>query len=215
MKPNKRIVLPEILDHLQADDPRAVRSRRDLRLINLLMGNHHWLLKQVKELRERGITKIVEIGSGDGLFCNKLGEEGFSVQAIDLAPEPKELHENVIWRQGDIFELLGEIKGDVIIANLFLHHFKEDELKKLGELFHHYSYFLCCEPLRWSTAHVFGKILHPVINDVTRHDMHVSIDAGFVEGELCELLGLEESFEISESSSWQGGARVLASKNER
>ena len=31
----ERVVVPEILDSLPADDPEAVKSRRELRLINL------------------------------------------------------------------------------------------------------------------------------------------------------------------------------------
>ena len=30
----ERVVVPEILDELEGTDPRAVRSRRDLRLVN-------------------------------------------------------------------------------------------------------------------------------------------------------------------------------------
>ena len=39
----KRTVIPELLDHLPADDPHAMRSRRDLRRINFLMGNERWI----------------------------------------------------------------------------------------------------------------------------------------------------------------------------
>ncbi len=34
-----RRVEAETLDHLREDDPRAIRSRRDLRRINRIMGN--------------------------------------------------------------------------------------------------------------------------------------------------------------------------------
>ena len=36
----KRIIEPELLDTLPPDDPRAVRSRRDLRRVNAWMRNH-------------------------------------------------------------------------------------------------------------------------------------------------------------------------------
>ena len=38
--PMNRIVQPELLDELPPDDPRAMRSRRDLRRINAWMRNH-------------------------------------------------------------------------------------------------------------------------------------------------------------------------------
>jgi hypothetical protein len=36
----ERVVQPELLDELPARDPRAARSRRDLRRLNMLMGHH-------------------------------------------------------------------------------------------------------------------------------------------------------------------------------
>src|SRR5690606_611777 len=45
-----RVVLPEILDSLPPDDPRAIRSRGDLRRINRLMGSLGWLLRALDAL---------------------------------------------------------------------------------------------------------------------------------------------------------------------
>ena len=51
----KRVVKPEILDELDGSDPRAIRSRRDLRFINLLMGNERWIQRSVNSTqRKRG-----------------------------------------------------------------------------------------------------------------------------------------------------------------
>ena len=46
----KREVEPEILDGLPAGHPDAIRSRRDLRLVNALMGNQRWILKQLHRM---------------------------------------------------------------------------------------------------------------------------------------------------------------------
>ena len=60
----ERTVIPEILDHLAVDDPRAVRSRRDLRMINFLMGNERWLVSRIRGRAES--ESVSELGSGRG-----------------------------------------------------------------------------------------------------------------------------------------------------
>ena len=47
------------------------------------------------------------------------------------------------------------------------------------------------EPDRANLPHGLGRLMHPWINHVTRHDMHVSITAGFAAGEIQRLLGLD------------------------
>ncbi len=44
-----RIVKPELLDELPPADPRAVRSRRDLRRVNAWMRNHAIMARALAE----------------------------------------------------------------------------------------------------------------------------------------------------------------------
>ena len=44
----KRIIEPELLDTLPPDDPRAVRSRRDLRRVNAWMRNHAIMIRALQ-----------------------------------------------------------------------------------------------------------------------------------------------------------------------
>src|SRR5207244_11350489 len=63
----KREVLPELLDELPVDDPRAVHSRRDLRRVNAWMGNAGIITRALNEaLQDRSPESIVELGAGDG-----------------------------------------------------------------------------------------------------------------------------------------------------
>jgi hypothetical protein len=62
----ERVVEPEILDGLPANDPEARRSRRDLRLLNVLMGNERWLARQVAAHPEAAARGVVEAGAGTG-----------------------------------------------------------------------------------------------------------------------------------------------------
>lgn len=205
----KRLVIPEILDHLPADDPEAQRSRRDLRRINFLMGNERWVWRTVRHFPEAARRGVVEIGAGEGDLCGKLAAQ-FPVAAYDLAPRPDPLNPRVEWHQGDIFAMPAPPSGGILIANLFLHHFEAEALAELGRWIGHFEVLVICEPDRARLPHVLGGLMHPWINRVTRHDMHVSITAGFAAGEIPRFLGLGAEWRIRESSTWRGARRVVA-----
>lgn len=202
----KRVVKPEILDELAGDDPRAIRSRRDLRLINFLMGNERWILKQLAH-ESRTPERVVELGAGTGELTKKIAELA-PVTGLDFQAKPK--HVKPDWLEGDLFQMLPLAEGDVVIANLILHHFEDEALAKLGELLQERKRLVAVEPWRSRISLVEGALLWPVINEVTRHDMMVSIRAGFQKGELKKALGLGSEWHFQEEVSLLGGIRVLA-----
>ncbi|MGB0153704.1 MAG: hypothetical protein ACPGFB_06705, partial [Verrucomicrobiales bacterium] len=61
-----RQVIPEILDSLSAEDPAAIRSRKDLRRLNFVMGNDRWIRSIVTEYAGPASKGILEIGAGEG-----------------------------------------------------------------------------------------------------------------------------------------------------
>ncbi|MBK1881073.1 class I SAM-dependent methyltransferase [Luteolibacter pohnpeiensis] len=208
----QRSVVPEILDRLPANDPEAVRSRRDLRRINFLMGNERWVLKNLRHLATAPASTITELGAGDGHLSRQIAHHfpASQLHAWDLSPPPETLPTNLKWHQTDIFDDLSSIQGDVLIANLFLHHFEKDALQQIGTIAAQFSTLLFCEPDRARLPHFHGRLLHPCINRVTKHDLHVSIDAGFSAGEIAEFLGLNPSvWKIREQSNWRGSRRVV------
>ena len=64
-----REVRDEILDGLAPEDPRARRSRSDLRRINALMGNARTVARLLGSGRP---GTILEIGAGDGAFARRV-----------------------------------------------------------------------------------------------------------------------------------------------
>ncbi|MDA7504777.1 class I SAM-dependent methyltransferase [Akkermansiaceae bacterium] len=197
----KRQLTPEILDSLPGDDPGALRSRRDLRLINFLMGNERWILKQ----NYRG--GVIELGAGEGKLTQKLAERG-QVVGLDFQERPDNLE--IPWLAGDLFHNLPEVKGETIVANLILHHFRDDQLAQLGKLIRERRSLIAVEPWRSRISLAEGYVLWPLINRITKHDMIVSIRAGFRNGELRKLLDLGDDWEWKEEVSLLGGLRVLA-----
>lgn len=207
-----RVVRPEILDHLPADDPEAARSRRDLRTINFLMGNERWICRTVRRFPETAARGIVEIGAGGGALAGKLAGlfPDAPLTACDLAPRSASLDGRVLWSQGDLLADGTSMSGGVLVANLFLHHFEGEALRQLGKLCDGFEVVVFNEPDRGFLPHVLGMLMWPFINRVTRHDMHVSIRAGFAEGELAGFLGLDpETWRVRETSTWRGARRMI------
>lgn len=206
-----RLVEPEILDRLPADNPEAVRSRRDLRRINFLMGNERWIARRIARLpsSRKGVW---EIGAGEGRLLQRMAmrHPEMPLTGCDLAPRPADLPDRIVWRQGDVFDELPTASGGVLIANLFLHHFADPLLARFGSLLANFDALCINEPHRSSLAIAQGRLLLPFVGPVTRHDMLVSIRAGFRRGELPERLGLTGGWRVREETTWRGAIRVLA-----
>jgi hypothetical protein len=202
-----RLLQPELLDHLPADDPRAMRSRRDLRRINGLMANARAMAGALRVFAaNREPHTILDLGSGDGAFMLRVARQ--------LAPHWRKVtiilqdRQNIVsaatregfaglgWRAEtvsvDVFEFLGRARStpiDAITANLFLHHFTDDQLTRLfaraAELT---SVFVACEPRRAKAVVELSRLLWLVgCNDVSVHDAVASARAGFAGRELSAL----------------------------
>jgi hypothetical protein len=65
--------------------------------------------------------------------------------------------------------------------------------------------------LRASIPAFLAKLATPFVNAITRHDMRVSIEAGFVSDEIPKLLDFEKhGLHFQETYTWRGSQRVLA-----
>jgi hypothetical protein len=190
-----RVLVPELLDSLPHDHPDAIASRRDLRRINALMGNFRWLQMQLTRCDD-GRGPILEIGAGDGglmrRICAAAPDLAPRCHALDLAPRPASWPAGATWHQTDLWsdeaaDCLGG--AEIVLANLVLHHFDNEDLARLGARLMRCRVLLACEPCR-REFHVWqGRLLYPLLNRVTRHDMVVSIRGGFRGRELAAGLG--------------------------
>ncbi|QTN33733.1 hypothetical protein HZ994_15910 [Akkermansiaceae bacterium] len=209
---SSRRLTPELLDSIPHDDPGAIRSRRDLARINCFMGNDRWIIRKIPDHP----AHITEIGAGDGLLLSKISKlhPRAEISAYDLAPRPAHLAENISWHRGDIFAQAPPAHGGVLIANLFLHHFTEAQLATLGTWMRGFGILLFSEPLRASFPLLMGKLATPFIHPITRHDMRVSIEAGFRPGELPDALRIDRKhYQISETAHCRGSIRMVILRN--
>ena len=216
-----RVVAPEILDGLPADHADAIASRRDLRRINAAMGNLRWMREQITA-RSRPGDRIVELGAGDGMLaamvCARRPELAGNYHALDLAPRPAGFPREASWHcmnlwSGEAAELLRS--AQTVAVNLMLHHFQDDDLRRLGLLLEGCREIIVCEPCRRERFVYLARLTFPFINRVTRHDMVVSIRAGFRRGELTGLLGGAEGERKSrEQETWLGALRGVYTRAE-
>ncbi len=217
-----RIVERELLDHLPAQDPDALRSRRDLQRLNSWMGNPRivsGLLRQALAARRIGSPIcLVELGAGDGTFiCKVLPtlsiRDGGKVYLVDrqkaVASELPDQIRALGWEaefvQADVFAFLQSFPSRAIamVANLFLHHFHSEELKELLALVAaRTEIFIATEPTRsqWSllTCRFLGLL---GCNRVTRHDALASIRAGFKANEIATHWPEGTGWKISETKA--------------
>ncbi len=203
----ERSLQAELLDELQADDPRAVGSRRDLRRINALMGNARLMARAVRGAAPQAAPRrIVDLGAGDGDFLLRWvrrmaplapGTEVLLVDRQDTADagvvtalgacglKPQRVQaDGLEWLRAQPAK-----SGTWVLANLFLHHFTPESLRELLNAIAEKAE-LCgaCEPRRGWWPLAASRMLGLIgANAVTRHDAAISVRAGFHGGELSAL----------------------------
>lgn len=182
------------------------------------MGNARIMMGVLASaFRDRSPESVVELGAGDGTLLLRLAKKLGSrwkpsrVVLVDqqrlLSPKTwaafKALSWNVEVVQRDVFDWLERPEpapNDLTIANLFLHHFTANDLRRL---FRHAAnqtgFFLACEPRRSHAALRATGLLRLIgCNDVTRHDARISVRAGFTNQELSSLWPVDSAWRLME-----------------
>ena len=217
----QREVEPELLDDLPPADPGAVGSRADLRRLNFIMGHAGILSRACRHqlaepaLRARPL-RLVELGAGDGTLLLQLARRwsalGVTAEATLLdrqnvvSAETRRAFAALNWSvqsaAADVFAWLEPQAPavDVMLANLFLHHFPEKPLRALLRLAAaKTNLFIACEPRRSVRALTASRLLCFIgCNNVTQHDAVVSVRAGFAGRELSALWPAVAGWRLSE-----------------
>lgn len=210
-----RVIAVETLDGLAADNPAAMRSRRDLRRIHLVMGTRAILLRALHDstasIRKGTPLRVLELGAGDGTLllgvARALAPTWLKVEITLLDRQPLIDHKTIksyaevgwtaVEKVVDVFDWIAGSNNypqmnskttdwDLIIVNLFLHHFEDVLLTLLlNKIASRTNQFYACEPRRsWlalAGSHLVGAI---GANSVTREDAVLSVHAGFCGNEL-------------------------------
>lgn len=207
-----RILETEFLDHLDPADPGAVRSRRDLRFLDLFLGNSRWILRALRRIQDR-CGRFVELGAGEGRLCSCVhaAYPGSEIMGLDLIARPRDLPTPIRWMSGDFLQTLPGVEAEACYGSLILHHLDAFSLGRLGWELRRFSFLLFSEPYRGMFPLRMAGLASPLFGDITRHDMPASIRAGFRKGELARLLGLDTArWEIRETVTRRGTLRFAA-----
>lgn len=216
-----RVVEPELLDELSPEDPRALRSRRDLRLLNFGMGHLRIMADVLSEyFRPSALPRIVELGAGDGHFLLGVARrlrtkwpiaEATLVDRLDsFDPEIRDRFNSVGWSVRTEIRtasnwLRQSIPGtaDAIICNLFLHQFRVEELTEMLQLAgRRTGLFIALEPRRSWRSRLTGRLLWLIgCGPVTRHDAEISVRAGFYGPELSAIWPADKNWIVTERSA--------------
>jgi Methyltransferase domain len=201
---------PELLDQLPADDPRAMRSRRDLTRINGFMANARAMaaaLRTGAAVAGRQPRTIVDLGCGDGRAMLRVArrlaphfwrdvtvilQDRQNIVSVATSEAFAALGWHAETVSADVFDFLDRAAStpiDAVTANLFLHHFTDEQLKRLfGSAAKLAWLFVACEPRRAKFVVELSRLLWLAgCNDVSVHDAVTSARAGFAGSELSAL----------------------------
>ncbi len=221
-----RTVAPETLDGLDEGDPLAVRSRRDLRRIHRAMGTRSTLVRAFRSACDghpkAAAFHVLELGAGDGSLmlgvARSIAGEWTDLHLTLLDRQDLVTSETLasyrdagwsasacmadalVWAESHAEQRPSRPhaggRWDLIIVNLFMHHFEGAALTTLlGGIERNADRFIACEPARSRLALVGSHLVGLIgAGPVTREDAVLSVHAGFRAGEI--------------SAAWPGAASL-------
>jgi 2-polyprenyl-3-methyl-5-hydroxy-6-metoxy-1,4-benzoquinol methylase len=197
---------PEIMDDFTMEGEVLRGALDQIAKINQLLGGNKLTLRGITDLmtsipKSRIIT-IVDVGCGNGDMLRTIADYGlkngfeFKLIGIDAnaftvnhARKLSKNYSNIIYKSGDVFDKpFAELKYDIVLCTLTLHHFKEEEILKLMGVFDANSSIgiVINDLQRSAIAYRLFQLLCFVfrLNDMSREDGLTSILRGFKKEEL-------------------------------
>jgi len=199
-----RCVQREALDEMAPEDPRAQRSRRDLRRVHRAMGSLSILRQALSRMRLVTPPKsIVELGAGDGTLMLRLARK-LKFRWVDVELTLLDRHRVVELKTLEEYRKLGwrvkvvcedavawaqsraAKRYDLCFATLFLHHFEDSDLRiLLAGVAARCDAFMASEPRRDGLARVGSHLIGLLgTSAITRDDAVKSVAAGFAGDEI-------------------------------
>lgn len=189
---SKRLIRPELLDHLPQEEAR--RNLADLVRINRNFGGHSVLRKTLAQVAQPGEEfTLLDVGAASGdtaLMIRRIFPRA-SVTSLDqnavnlsAAPRPKII--------ADAFRLpFSEGSFDFVFSSLFLHHFEDDQVVALLSSFYAVARraVIICDLERHILPYCFLPATKYLLgwDRITVHDGVISVRASFRARELMEL----------------------------
>ena len=181
-----RKIVPELLD--SASPAEIATNLRDLQRINRYFGGRQTLRSVLRPLQRPGLT-ILDVGAASADHAASLP----NARVVSLDRSEAHLHHGHGARvAADAFALpFAPRSFDLVMANLFLHHFENDAIVSLLQSFAAVARLgvvindLERSRLAWSFLPLTAPLLR--WSPITLHDGPVSVAAGFRPTELAEF----------------------------
>jgi len=214
----ERTVRAELLDSLPPEDSQARGSRDDLLRLNAWMGNARAAARALQTaIHNRKPKTLADLGAGDGRFALRVAQslpaswKSTHLLMVDqqatVSADTHRGFERMGWTskavRADVLQWMEESTldaGGTMMANLFLHHFTDPQLRRLFvSASRRARVFVAVEPRRSPWALFFSLLVGCIgCNRVTRHDAPVSVRAGFTGRELSSLWPADEGWDLTE-----------------
>jgi hypothetical protein len=192
----------------------AVNGAAPKQIIDLGAGDGHFLVRVAQVISRNG-APVSDPARRDNKETGRVGDRrsavwsGVKAVLLDrqknVAAQTLASFASLGWRtetvEADVFEWLPTVGGmDIVVANLFLHHFEDAQLVELFRaVAGRARLFVAIEPRRASWPLFCSRLLWAIgCNAVTRHDAAVSVRAGFSGNELSALWPVDRDWQLTE-----------------
>ena len=197
---------PEIMDDFDLKGEMLKDALDKIAKINQFLGGNKLTLKGVQKLLKNvpdsDVITIVDVGCGNGDMLRKLADFGiknnlkFELIGIDAnsftinyAVELSKKYSNISYNCEDIFsKSFSELKYDIVLCTLTLHHFKNEDIQNILKVFDVNSRigFVVNDLQRSALSYRLFQMLCFVfrLNEMSRKDGLTSILRGFKTQEL-------------------------------
>lgn len=197
---------PEIMDDFEMEGEILRDALDKIAKINQLLGGNQLTLQGIQELVRKNpkttTFTIVDVGCGNGDMLRTLADYAFKHNfnfrligidannfTISHAKKLSESYSNISYQCQDIFsKTFEELKYDIVLCTLTLHHFKEDQIVQLMSVFNTNSRIgIVINDLQRSAVayRLFQGLCFAFrLNEMSRKDGLVSILRGFKKEEL-------------------------------
>jgi 2-polyprenyl-3-methyl-5-hydroxy-6-metoxy-1,4-benzoquinol methylase len=196
---------PEIMDDFTMEGDVLQNTLDKIAVINKKLGGNKITISGVEKLLKKNTSKtivtIIDIGCGNGDMLRALADYGkqhhFNLQlmgidandyTINYARKLSVAYPQISFNTMDVLSKnFGAVKSDIVVATLFLHHFKNNEIQNmLVSLTNNTSTGIVINDLhRCRTAYYLFKLISLFIKNVmVRNDGAISVLRGFKKKEL-------------------------------
>ena len=204
-----RTLSPEIMDDFSLEGEVLKEALDKIAKINQLLGGNQLTLQGIKKLLKINdktqLITIADVGCGNGDMLRKIAEYGlinnynFKLIGIDAnqftvnyARKLSKKYVSISYNCQDIFtKQFSEMKYDIVLCTLTLHHFKDDEIESLLKVFFKNSKIgiiindLQRSKISYRLFQLICKFFN--LNEMSKQDGLTSILRGFKKKELIDF----------------------------